>query len=61
MGGPVLARVGGPGLAVECEVGLWGDTRSSPLLSVVALGRATEALEIGARRAVSMMAKRLST
>ena len=56
-----MARMGGPDLALGWEGGLWGDTRSSPLPSVVALGRATEALGMGARRAVSMMVNRLST
>ena len=56
-----MAGVGGPGLALGWEVGLWGDTRSSLLPSMVTLGRATEALEGGAQRAVSMMVNRLLT
>ena len=60
VGEPSLAGVGGPRLALEEEVGLWSDTGSSPLPSMVTLGRAIEALDEGAQRAVSMMVSRLS-
>jgi len=55
-----LAGVGGPGVALGYKAGLWGNTESSPLLSMVTLGRATEALG-GTQRVVSMMRNRLLT
>ena len=55
-----MAGVGGPSVALGYEAGLWGDTRSSLLPSMVALERATEALG-GTQRVVSMMRNRLST